>query len=215
MNVNIRSILKFLKWEIFGVEETWETFSQSIDGKFLEGGLFRSRAVEAIQGKWKIRLDTFSVTKGWGPNTRMTTTYTRIRSPILAQNRFRFSIQRIGFFNPIVTYLAMVVLKTGIPEFDKEFLIKGSNSEWITDLISNPNIRFLIESQIRVGYKSFFGLAVVDSWGDGDAQWVDGDAQVDLFFQEKGVIEDIERLKAIFDMFYQTLDHLKRAGGYE
>lgn len=110
-------------------------------------------------------------------------------------------------------------MKTGIPQFDQEFIIKGSDSERIMELISNPSIRLLIESQPklkfgitkqRAGEKGFNA-----SWTSltvGKAPASNGDVQVELIFQEKGVIKDIERLKAIFDLFYQTLDHLERAG---
>jgi len=79
-------------------------------------------------------------------------------------------------------------------------------------LISNPNIRFLIESQPDLKFEiKEQGLEWSKIFGP-DGSTSNGEPQVDLYFQEVGVIKDIERLKAIFDLFYQTLDHLERAG---
>jgi len=173
--LGITRIHKFLKWisepyEPSHQSKIWEAFSQSMDGRFFEEP---DPMVEARQGKWKIWLSTFSVQSASQHNSRFT--YTQVRCPILkAQNEFTFSIKRVGLFGRL---LDMPDLKTGIPEFDKEFIIKGSDSETIRAWISNPNIRFLIESQIKIMGK----FEIPDTSA----------TQVDLFFEEEGVIEDI------------------------
>ena len=90
------------------------------------------------------------------------------------------------------------------PEFDEDFIIKGNDESKVRDLFANPKIRQMIQDQpkIRLRVKNSEGW-----FGPEFPEDVD-----ELSFQVVGVIKDVERLKALFDLFAAVLDQLCRIG---
>lgn len=183
--------------EIFGPSrrEIWQTLSEQIGSEYVEGGFFTKAKVIAHIKEWMITLDTYTVSNG-----KSSTTYTRIRAPYVNKDGFRFTIYRSGIFSEIGAFFGMQDVEVGFPEFDKEFVIKGNDEQKLKDLFSNTQIRSLIELQPR------FHLEVKDDEG-----WFGGsfpDGVDELYFRIPGVIKDLGRLKALFDVFAEVLNQL-------
>jgi hypothetical protein len=95
-------------------------------------------------------------------------------------------------------------IEVGDPEFDEAFIIKGNDEDRVGDLFANPKIRQLIQAQPKIC------LEVNDreGWfGPRFPEYVDA-----LHFEVQGVIKDVERLKALFDLFAAVLHQLCRIG---
>jgi hypothetical protein len=92
----------------------------------------------------------------------------------------------------------------GDPDFDDAFIIKGNDESKVRALFANPKIRQMIEAQpqIRLDVKDSEGW-----FGPKFPEYVD-----ELHFQAVGVIKDVERLKALFDLFAAVLDQLCKTG---
>jgi hypothetical protein len=180
-------------------DEVWKRLSQEIGAEFVDGGTWKASKVQAHVGPWTITLDTYKVSDG-----HTTATYTRMRAPYINPDRFRFTIYRRGFFSDLGKMLGMQDIEVGNPEFDEAFIIKGNDEPKVQALFSDRRIQELIQAQTQIR------LEVKDSEGWFGPRFPD---DVDeLVFQVLGVIADINRLKALYDLFAAVLDQLCRIG---
>jgi hypothetical protein len=180
-------------------DEMWRQLSDEIGAEFVEGSLWKRSKVQAHVGPWTVTLDTHTVSSG-----ESSTTYTRMRAPYLNPEGFRFTIYRKGVFSDLGKLLGMQDIEVGDSEFDEAFIIKGNDESKVVTLFSDPKIRQMIQAQPQIR------LEVKDSEGWFGPRFPE---DVDeLHFQVVGVIKDVERLKALFDLFAAVLDQLCRIG---
>jgi hypothetical protein len=181
-------------------DEVWRQLSQEIGAEFVEGGFWASAGskVQAHVGPWIVTLDIGrSDEDGKTPVTRM-------RSPYINPEGFRFSIHRKSVFSDMGKLLGMQDIEVGDPEFDEAFIIKGNDEGKVCGLFANPKIRQMIQDQPKIR------LDVKDSEGWFGPKFPE---DVDeLHFEVLGVIKVVERLKALFDLFATVLDQLCRIG---
>ena len=180
-------------------DEVWRQLSQEIGAEFVEGGFWKGSKVQAHVGPWTVTLDTHTESSG-----ESHVTYTRMRAPYINPEGFRFTIYRKNLFSELGKLLGMQDIEVGDPEFDEDFIIKGNDESKVRDLFANPRIRQMIQDQPKIR------LRVKDSEG-----WFGPEFPEDvdeLSFQVVGVIKDVERLKALFDLFAAVLDQLCQIG---
>ena len=187
--------------QLFGPSknEVWQKLSHEVEGEFHEGGFWKGSKVEIRQGEWTLTLDTYTVSNG-----KTSTTYTRIRTPYINKDNFRFTVYRKSIFSGIGKMLGMQDVEVGHFQFDEDFIIKGTDEYKLRQLFENDKIRELISVQPRIH------LEVKDDegfFGSDFPQGVD-----ELYFRVVGVIKDTERLKKLFDLFAEVLNHLCQIG---
>jgi hypothetical protein len=176
-------------------DEVWRQLSEDIRAEFIEGGFCKGSKVQAHVGPWTVTLDTYCDGEDQS---------TRIRAPYVNPEGFRFTIYRKGFFSDLGKLLGMQDIEVGDPEFDEAFIIKGNDEDRVRVLFSDPKIRQMIQDQPKIR------LTVKDSEGWFGPKFPE---DVDeLHFQVVGVINDVDRLKALFDLFAAVLDHLCKIG---
>ena len=179
-------------------DEVWRQLSQEIGAEFVEGGFWKGSKVQAHVGPWTVTLDMgTSDEDGESPATRL-------RAPYINPEGFRFTIYRKNLFSDLGKFLGMQDIEVGDPEFDEAFIIKGNDESKVRDLFANSKFRQMIQDQPK------FRLEVKDSegwFGPKFPEKVDESS-----FQVVGVIKDVERLKALFDLFAAVLDQLCRIG---
>jgi hypothetical protein len=180
-------------------KEIWRQLSEEIHAKFVDGGFWKADRVEASHGQWTVTLDTYVVSTG-----KVTIVYTRMRAPYVNPDGFRFRVYRRGIFSDLGKLLGGQDVEIGHPEFDRDFIIKGTDEGKLRQLFSNPRIRALIEGQKGID------LSVKDDEGWFGAKFPDGVDE--LGFVVVGVIKDVERLKQLYELFGETLDELCRMG---
>ena len=187
--------------QIFGPsqEEIWRQLCSEIGAEFVEGGFWRGTKVQARVKEWTVTLDTYTVSTG-----KSHVTYTRMRAPYVNKDGFRFTIYRKGFFSELGKRLGMQDIEVGDPEFDRDFIIKGNDESKVLALFGNPRIRQLIQAQPSIS------LEVKDDEGWFSASFPEGVDE--LYFQVVGVVKDVERLKSLYELFAETLDHLSHIG---
>jgi hypothetical protein len=179
-------------------EEVWRQLSEEIGAEFVEGGFWKGSKVQAHVGPWTVTLDMgTSDEDGESPATRL-------RAPYINPEGFRFTIYRKNLFSDLGKFLGMQDIEVGDPEFGEAFIIKGNDESKVVSLFSNSKIRQMIQAQpgIRLEVKDSEGW-----FGPKFPEDVD-----ELSFQVVGVIKDVERLKALFDLFATVLDQLCRIG---
>ena len=180
-------------------EEIWQKLCAETGADFLQGGFWKGDKVQAAHGEWTITLDTYVVSTG-----KVVVHFTRLRAPYVNPDRFRFTVYRRGFFSDIAKWLGMQDVVVGHEDFDRDFIIKGTEETKLRALFDNPKLRELIAAQPEIH------LTVKDN----DGYWgPDFPADTDeLHFHVGGVIKDVERLKLLFELFAETLDQLCRIG---
>ena len=181
-------------------DEVWRQLSEEIGAEVVQGGFWKGGSkVQAHVGPWTVTLDTYTFTTG-----QFFVDISRMRAPYVNPEGFRFTIYRKGLFSGLGKLLGMQDIEVGDPEFDEAFIIKGNDEDRVRALFTDPKIRQMIQDQPQIR------LEVKDSegwFGPKFPQDVD-----ELHFQVVGVIKDIERLKAQFDLFAAVLDQLCRIG---
>jgi hypothetical protein len=188
--------------QLFGPSknEVWQKLSHEVEGKFHEGGFWKGSKLEIRHGEWTLTLDTYTVSNGKNSST----TYTRIRTPYINRDNFRFTVYRKSIFSGIGKMLGMQDVEVGHFQFDEDFIIKGTDEYKLRQLFENDRIRELISVQPRIH------LEVKDDegfFGSDFPQGVD-----ELCFRVVGIIKDTERLKQLFDLFAEVLNHLCQIG---
>jgi hypothetical protein len=194
------AIMELLR-KLFGPsqDEIWRKLAAEIGAAFVDGGMWKGDEVRAQVGEWTVTLDTFTVSTG-----QSHVTFTRMRAPYVNPDGFRFAIYRKGFFSELGKTLGMQDLEVGIPDFDEAFIIKGNDENKVRALFGDPAVRELIAAQPEIH------LEVKDDEGYFGPSFP---ATVDeLVFKVMGVIRDVDRLKALFDLFAAVLHQLCHMG---
>lgn len=177
------------------IREIWQKLCQEIGANFVEGAAWQGDRVQASHGQWTITLDMYHVHTGKVPLA-----FTRIRAPYVNPDQFRFRVTRRGLFSSVGKFLGMQDVEVGYLEFDHGFIIKGNNEKQLKALFANERLRELLTAQPDVHFE------VQDDEG-----WLGPEypANTDgLCFIVKGMLDDVERLKGLFDLFAVTLDQL-------
>jgi hypothetical protein len=180
-------------------QEVWRKLSTDLQARYVEGGFWKGDKVQVAHGEWIITLDTYVVSTG-----KSSIPFTRLRAPYVNPDQFRFTIYRRGLFSDIGKWFGMQDVTVGHADFDREFIIKGTSESKLHALFDNPRIRELItaQPQIRLTVKDHEGYFGPDFPLNTD----------ELCFTVAGVIKDVERLRQLFELFAETLDHLCRIG---
>lgn len=180
-------------------DEIWRRLSEELGAEYVEGGFCRSARVEAAHGEWRMTLDTYTVSTG-----KTSAVYTRMRAPYVNPDEFRFTIYRRGVFSDVGKFFGMQDVEVGDPAFDRDFIVQGTDEARLRSLFSSRRMREVLQRQPAVH------LSVKDDEGWLGTRFPD---RVDvLTFVVVGVIKDIERLKALYELFAVTLDELCRIG---
>ena len=187
----------------FSREAIWGQLSAEIGASYVPGhiedGFWKREKVQASHGPWIVTLDTDTVLAG-----EATQTYTRLRAPYVNPDGFRFAIFRRSFSLDIYKRFGMQDVEIGDAEFDRDFIIQGTDAAKLRQLFAAPKIRELIALQPQIHF------SVRDSEGYWGPQFPpDTD---ELYFTVFGVIQDVERLKQLFELFAETLDQLCSIG---
>ncbi len=187
--------------QLFGPsrKEIWRQLCSETQAEYVKGGFWKGDKVQANHGQWTITLDTFTVSNG-----KTSTTYTRLRAPYVNKDDFRFTIYRKGFFSDLGKLLGMQDVEVGYPEFDEAFIIKGNDERKLRALFANPRLRQLIEVQPNIH------LTVKDDEGWFGMSFPEGVDE--LYFCVLGVIKEVDRLKSLYQLFAEVLDHLCHIG---
>jgi hypothetical protein len=176
-------------------EEIWRQLSAEIGGDYVDGGFWKGDKVVATHREWTVTLDTYTVSNG-----KSSSTFTRMRAPFHNARPFRFTIYRRGLFSDLAVRLGMQDIEIHDDAFDREFVIKSNDEAGVREFLANPRLRELIaaQPQLRLTVRDDEGW-----WGPEFPEHVD-----ELHFSAYGVIKDIDRLKALYDLFGEALDQL-------
>jgi hypothetical protein len=191
--------------EVFGPvrEDIWRQLATEIGGNFVDGGFWSGGTVEASRGPWRITLAIVRFGR---------TRATLMRTPYVNADGFRFNVYRRQIFSELGKMLGMQDVDVGRPEFDRDFIIQGTDETKLRRLFANARIRELIAAQPKVCFtvQEPPGIFARDVFAEVPPTNVNT-----LDFLVVGTLKDKERLRLLFDLFTETLDELCRMGSAE
>lgn len=176
--------------------EIWKLLAEQWEGEFIRGKMFKPDRVEVYHANWMITLDTYQVDK---------MTYTRIRAPYVNRDDFIFKIFREHFGHRIGKVLGMKDIVVGYPEFDRDFVIQGSDERKLKMMFANPSIRKLISYQPKILLQLRREAPLFQK------PKFPKDVN-ELSYLVGIIIKDLDQLHDLFDLFTYTLDHLCAIG---
>jgi hypothetical protein len=185
------------KWFGPSSREIWRGVSEELGGKYSGG--WGGAKVQVSHGEWTITLDSYTVPVG---KTFMQ--FTRMRAPYVNPEGFRFTIYRRTIFSALGVWLGMQDITVGDARFDEDFVVKATHEDRARTLFASPALRALIAGQRSLH------LTVKDDDGCFFGSFPDGVDE--LLFTVPGIIKDPERLKALYDLFAETLERLCAIG---
>jgi hypothetical protein len=210
--------------KIFGPskDEVWRIFSKEIGARFIEASLWKGGSkVEAKVKNWTLVLDLYSLDgKIW---------YTRMRAPYVNKDGFRFTLYEASFFSRMGKFFGMQDIEVGNPDlgelkplfgvqshldgkdieighqdFDKDYVIRSNSEARVRALFGNLRIRELIRDHRWLHFE------ILDNEGRYGVKFPEGVDE--LLFQVVGEIKDLEKLRSIYELFAETLNHLCHIG---
>ena len=113
-------------------EEIWTQFANEVGADFVNEGLLKAKKVVGRFENWVITLDTYTVSTG-----KSSIKYTRLRAPYITKDGFNFKIYKKGLFSNVGKTLGMQDVEIGDPEFDENYIIKGSDETKLIELLSS------------------------------------------------------------------------------
>jgi hypothetical protein len=186
------------KFDPFGKykREIWKQLADQLDGDFFRGKMFKSDRVEAFYGDWMVTLDNFIIDK---------LVFTRIRAPYINRDDFTFKIYREHVGHRIQKVFGMKDIEVGYEDFDKDFVIQGSDERKLKMMFANPNIRELISFQPKILLELRREAPLFQK------PPFPKDVN-ELYYHIPRVVNDLEQLHDLFELFSHTLDHLCAIG---
>jgi hypothetical protein len=197
-------------------DEVWRQLCAATGARYVEGAFGKDDEVQKGHGEWTVTLDTgtsatvevtsdgLSIGSGSSavhrPDDSSQVTYTRMRAPYVNPSGFRFAVYRKGLFTGLGKLLGMQDVEIGHEPFDTEFVVQANDESRIRQLLASERLRELISQQPAIE------LTVRDDDGLFGTHFPEGVDE--LHFQVMGVVKDVARLKALFDLFTETLDEL-------
>lgn len=186
---------------LFGADrkEVWSRLATELNGKFEQGEWFSPDRVQVNYKEWTVTLDAFTRSTG-----KSSATFTRIRAPFRNSTGFYFKVYEKSIFSNLGVRLGMQDIQIGDEAFDERYVIQGNDEAVVKMLFAEESIRSLIAAQpdMRLDIKDDEGW-----FHDVFPKGVD-----ELYYEMRGVIKDVERLEALFDLFAEVLDRLCTIG---
>lgn len=190
--------------ELFGPsrEEIWRQLANEINATYVPGdSWWKHDKVQVSHAGWLITLDEHGKYH-----------HTRMRAPFLNPGGFRFTVYRKGIFTELGKYLGMQDVEVGHPDFDRDFVIKGTDGAKLRQIFANARIRELITAQPHLHFEVKDGNGIFERDLFAEKPPEDLDVLEFLVNSRHGKIEDKEPLRLLFDLFAETLDELCRMG---
>lgn len=183
--------------DLTGVIPPWTQLSREIDAEFVQGARHAHKVVAKVK-EWTITLDLLEESQGYSSSFK-----TRIRAPYVNKDGFRFEISPKGFSIGLGKLFGAQHVKVGDPYVDRHFIIKANDESKVRVLLTNPRIReLLVRADIYVKAQKLttpFGVSAPKGSDE-------------LYWETDGAIQDVERLKSLFELFEETLNQLVHMG---
>lgn len=182
--------------------EVWHDLSRRIGGSYTKATWRATDRVTVEHGPWTVTLDTYTMSAGHSH-----VPFTRFRAPFVESEGFRLKIYRSTVFSAIGKWFGMQDVAVGSLQFDADFVVKTNDERKARAFCRSDDLRRRLSAQKSVT------LSIEDHEG-----WFGPKFPADtdeLRLVVAGHLKDIERLRALFELFGTALDQLVAIGAAE
>jgi len=183
--------------KLFGppLKEVWQQLANEINAEFTKGSMMKSARVVKTYKNWIVLLDTYTVNTG-----KSSVTYTRMRVPYKRENDIIFKLSRKNIFSGLGGLFGKPLIETYDYDFNDEFIIRGNDESVTREIFQNQSIKDRIKFQKKLILKT---KPYKENKNMTDSE---------LYFQMTGVLKDMEKLKNLFELFFEMMDELVKNG---
>ena len=176
---------------VIGQRAALRQFSGEIGAEFVKGGFLpgNDRVIAKVK-QWTVTIDTYD-------ESLYSTNRTRIRALYVSKDGFQFTIYPERWLEKADKALGMKDITIGDLMFDDAFVIKASDESKVRALLENRRTRLLIQDFPSIHLESKKNDAL---------------SPINELLAAVDVITAVERLKSLFNLVGETLDHLCRIG---
>lgn len=190
--------------------EAWSQLAEEIGGQFLRmtpeyvtrGGT--GSTVHLKVEKWSISLEAFR--ERAPADAESGVEQVRLRAPYEDRDGFRFTIYRKNLLTGIGKLFGAQDVETGDAAFDDEFVVKSNDEAKARALFAKQRLRELVRAQPYVYFQIRDGET-------SPGKTLLGAAAAELYFLLRyDQMNDVARLKSLFELFAETLRQLRAIG---
>jgi len=186
----------------------WRRFAGEIGGEFVDRGYIRRDSNQP--GRWLFGpwVEVHFIVRGYPAVLetflegvgRSIQRYTVLRLGVPLRTAVSFAVSPEGVLSRLGKLVGMQDLQIGHGDFDRAFVVKGSDERAVRSVLDDAGIRQQLLDQ-RGGV---FGLR--------PATDPEAGARGELYFEMVGLIRDPERLRGLARLFQETVDRAQQVG---
>lgn len=180
-------------------------FAKEMKGNFIDRNYHHSAKAELSHLNWKIIFDNYTEFKTVGDRTT-SQIYTRVVSPIISIDNFRFELYQKNIFSSIAKIFGAQDIEIGDAKFDKRFILK-TNDELKLKAFLTTKLIDQIESQNKIN------LQISNRKGIWEEKLPEGEFELSYFIEEP--IDDSNKLHTIYLLFIEMLNQLYKIKAIE
>ncbi len=179
-------------------EAVWTQLSKELGGEFIDQKGWAQDHVQVLYENWHVTLD-FELHAGY----RSEYIHTRFRSPART-SAFRFRVFHQDLIHKVGRFLGMQDVQIGNTAFDRMFVVQGTDEARVGQLFQDAGLRQLMmeEPELEIRLRVPSASQSLES----------GEGCDELSLEVPEVVEDIARLRRLFDVFAHLVHELQKLG---
>jgi hypothetical protein len=192
--------MKLLRSSVYGWKSVWMDLTDELNGEF-EDGTYAVKAKLPLAGT-PLSLAMQMHTHPMGQAISETTV---LAVPFNFENQFQFAVHNSSAVEEVAKILGLQDIVVGDAEFDKTYIIQGSDPRMVQKLFADSDFKMKIQEQKSVnlsivdGHHKQFGITPPQGVGV-------------LVFVEKGTVNSFERLTTLVELMAFTVKRLQTLG---
>jgi hypothetical protein len=192
--------MKLLRSSVYGWKSVWMDLTDELNGEFEDG-------TYAVKAKLPLAGTPFSLAMQMHthPMGQAISETTVLAVPFNFENEFQFAVHNSSAVEEVAKILGLQDIVVGDAEFDKTYIIQGSDPRMVQKFFSDANFKTKIQEQKAVN------LSVVDSHHKQFGITPPKGVGV-LTFVEKGAVNSFERLTSLVELMALTVERLQTLG---
>jgi hypothetical protein len=185
-----------LRSSVFGWKSVWMDLAEEMQGEFTEGTYLTEAKLPLPTKPWKVQMKMLT-----HPMNKTIAETTVIALPYAPCHEFKLALHNSSTIEEVGKIFGVQDVVVGDANFDKAFIVQGSNPALLREVFADSHLCELFLSQKAVN------LCTIDhqhkNFGINPPSGVNF-----LTFTEKGAINSFDRLTGIFELMTATIERL-------
>ena len=178
-------------------KKLWRLFTSEVNGKIIDGGQYNPDSLIYKYKGWTVVLDEVIRMPSGGASGSLVT---RFRIPIVNQQALSFKVHKEDLFMKFFKLFGTQDIQIGDPQFDKKFIIEGTNTDALRKVLSHRPLR---ESLLKIPDALLTLRTNEEKHGDDFPEGIDL-LEIDL----PGKVHAFDQLQTMHQVLTQTCEAL-------